>query len=122
MKNSLENDATYNPRRDGSLDDFLSTHTGHRAFPSFKGYEPFKLLWDQGYLSPGLTTIRIIWNDERENEHYLVLEEFKLMELKSCTHYGIPGEYDPRKLLVEGSFWEAIYLKSRSIRIQFNSE
>ena len=114
MENFFLNDgAAYNPKRDGSLDNYLSTHTGFRTFPLFKGYEPFKLLWDGGYLVPGLSTIRRMWNVEREDEYYLVMGEDQLTGLKGCAHSGIPGNHDPRKLLAEGSCWEATYLKSR---------
>ncbi len=103
--------AAYNPKRDGPLDSYLEKHRGITSFPLFKGYKHYKMLWDKGYLEPGVSVVRIMWNVGRGDAHFGVLGQFELEGVENAHHGGEPGKHDPRKLLARNCPpWEALHL------------
>ena len=100
--------AAYNPERDGSLEEYLRTHDGLSAFPLFHGYAQYKMLWDEGYLVPDWSVIRLMWNVGRGDEHFFVKGEFELVGVHDIqAHAGREGIHDPREILEEGVCFEA---------------
>jgi len=97
---------------DGTLEAYLGTHDGYSAFPLFRGYRHYKMLWRRGYLEPGLSVIRLMWNIGRDDEHFIVHGEYEIEGISATAHAGRPGKYDPRKLLSERNCppWEAQHL------------
>jgi hypothetical protein len=98
----------YNPKRDGSLEEFLEKFD-FSCTPLFKGYEHYKLLWDKGYLEKDISIIRLMWNMGRDDEHFIVIGEYQIQGLRLPAHSGREGIYDPRILLEEKDCpsWEA---------------
>lgn len=102
MFNRNRRSACYHPERDGSLAEYLELHDGWSSMPLFKGYEQYKMLWDLGYLEPHVSSIRLMWNMGREDEHFSVLG---LHEIEGCSelraHAGRAGIHDPKEVLSE---------------------
>ena len=106
--------AAYNPDRDGTLEGYLKEHNGHTATPLFKGFAMYQHLWDEGYLAPGISYIRIMWNFSRGDEHYLVVGEHLLRGVQAGMHSGKKGNHDARKIVLDnGPPWEALHLSPR---------
>jgi len=113
---SKTNKSWYTPKRDGSLEKYLETYDGISCFPLFKGYQHYKLLWDQGFLDPNIGIIRLMWNYARDDEHFLVLGEYQIQGMSDLpAHAGREGIFDPRELLEERNCpaWEAQGLNPR---------
>jgi hypothetical protein len=109
-KNPFTGKAWYHPERDGTLEDYLKIHNGLSSFPLFSGYSQYKMLWDQGYLEPNSSYIRLMWNLGRYDEHFLVIGEDAIQGISDIpAHAGRPGVYDPRKLFSKKNCpaWEA---------------
>ncbi|MEK6910175.1 MAG: hypothetical protein AABW82_00190 [Nanoarchaeota archaeon] len=71
----------------------------HGSFPLFKGLEQYKLLWNEGFLVPDYSVIRVMWNVCRGDEHYGVLQDGRLEGIKAPAHQGNPGVHDAKDLL-----------------------
>jgi hypothetical protein len=102
--------AWYQPKKDGTLEEYFLTHDGHITFPLFHGWAHYKMLWDRGYLEPNISVIRLMWNIGREDEHFGVLGEHEIEGITDiAAHRGRPGKFDPQKLLAERDCppWEA---------------
>ena len=110
MKSPFDLEQWYKPERDGSLEDYLKTHDGISCFPLFKGIKIYEKLLKEGYLIPNYSTIRLMWNVGREDEHFLVLEDSKLEGLSLSAHSGREGIHDYKKILKKICF-EAQHLK-----------
>ena len=98
----------YNKDRDGKLKDYLSLHDGlSGSNPRFRGLHMFGVLYKEGWILPGRTYIRIMPEDARSDEHYLVSGK---NELKGMTdmryHEGREGEHTPQSLLDQSLTWE----------------
>jgi hypothetical protein len=103
--------AVYDPKIN-SLEEYLKVYDGSRAFPLFKGYAHYKMIWDKGLFIPDWSIIRIMFDRGRGDEHYWVTGEFEITGLEHEYHGGKPGKHDPRKVLAgECSVWEAQHLK-----------
>ena len=99
----------YNPRRVGSLDDYLRIHDGNGSYPLFKGYKHYEILWNRGYFIPEVSFIIIMRDIGRENEDYLILEKLKMIWVA-----GKPGIYNPQRILRgNGPSFEAHNLNPR---------
>ncbi|MDP4012970.1 MAG: hypothetical protein Q8R00_05205 [Candidatus Nanoarchaeia archaeon] len=109
--------AHYQPKRDGTLAEYLKTHNGISCFPLFRGYSWYKELWKKEYLMPG-SIIRLMWNVGRGDEHFLVLEKDKLQGIGQGTgHGGREGIHHPKEILTnKGPQWEAHRLNFRKIK------
>jgi hypothetical protein len=57
------------------------------------------MLQDLGLLMPGVSYIRIMWNIGREDEHYLINENFMLEGMTGAAHSGDEGIFDPKEKL-----------------------
>ncbi len=88
MINPFQDSYYYKLERDGSLEKYLEIHDGITSFPLFKGIEIYQKLFDEGYLVPNVSVIRLMWNIGREDEHFLVLEDGKLEGLSLSAHSG----------------------------------
>jgi len=102
----------YNPKRDGTLDEYFERFDEQQACPLFKGYAWFEKLRDRGYLMPNVSFIRIMWNVGREDEHYRVTADFKLEDIVGSAHSGQQGIHDPKKILARGPAWEPQHVLS----------
>ncbi|PIN91971.1 hypothetical protein COU61_01700 [Candidatus Pacearchaeota archaeon CG10_big_fil_rev_8_21_14_0_10_35_13] len=100
----------YNPKTNGPLERYLETHDGRTSFPLFKGWKHYEMLWDRGYLEPGMSVIRLMWNDGREDEHFLVMGVREIEGMSELqAHAGREGTQDPKRILSEKNCppWEA---------------
>ena len=102
----------YTPERCGPLEEYLKTHNGVTTFPLFKGYRYYKEMKRRGYLVPGFTTIRLMWNIVRDDEYFIITDDFQLQGLDSLpAHAGRPGIHDPKKILSRGPCWEVNHFR-----------
>lgn len=99
MTRQADSKPWYNPKRDGTLDDYFAQYNGQSACPLFKGHVWFEKLRDLGYLMPDVTIIRIMWSHGRSDEHYRVTSDFKLEGIVVPMHGGRPGIHDPKEIL-----------------------
>ena len=91
----------YDPLRDGTLDEYIKRFKQNRISGYFKGHEQFRQLADSGYLTPNVTSIRIMYGSERDDEFYFVVDDFRLEGAELRAHSGRKGIYDPREVLSE---------------------
>jgi hypothetical protein len=95
-----------------ALEEYLRVYDGHMAFPLFKGYKHYRMIWDRGLFIPNESIIRLMRDGGRGGEHYLVIEEFEMRGLAHDLHGGKSGKHDPRKILGgKCPPWEARHLK-----------
>lgn len=114
MRKSYDSQKWYIPNRDGILEEYLKIHDEFSCFPLFKGYEQYELLWDKGYLIPGQSVIRLMWNIMREDEHFWVLSKTKLQGISNVkAHVGRPGIHNAKEILEE-TVWEAQSLNKKN--------
>ena len=78
---------------------YLKIHDGFQVHPLFEGYEQFEFLKSQNLLVPRITTIRLMWNIGRGDEHFDITEDFKLEGILLNAHSGRPGIHDPKEIL-----------------------
>jgi hypothetical protein len=99
----------YDPSSDGSLDAYLRRQFDNNGtYCLFRGYKHFRMLWKEGYVIPGMTAIRLMYNFGREDEHYLVIDEKTLEGIILPAHAGKPGRHLVRKILNRSTpLWEA---------------
>jgi hypothetical protein len=83
----------YNQEQHGDLEKYFEVYNGISAFPLFKGTKHFKMLWDQGYIEPGITTIRVMWNMGRDDEHFDIVDENTLEGIAAPAHSGRSGRH-----------------------------
>jgi hypothetical protein len=91
----------YDPSRDGSIEDYVEHCRNERIPKCFKGHEQFQQLIDLGYITPNITSIRIMYNFARGDEFYGVVDDFKLEGIILNAHSGKKGIHDPKELLSE---------------------
>ena len=106
----------YDQKRNGDLAEYLKEHNGSRASNLFRGFRQYRMLWQKGYLEPGISVIRIMYHTGRGDEHYLVVGENELQGIDVPYHPGKLGIHNPRKLLSgECPAWEAQSLNPHPI-------
>jgi hypothetical protein len=111
MRDGFDFEPWYNPKMDGTLCEYLTLHNGTFSFPLFKGFEHYKMLRDGGFLIPDNSVVRLMWNVVRDDEHFQVIEEYKLRGVSYLpAHAGREGVFDPEELL-EGDCpaWEILH-------------
>lgn len=89
----FEQTSYYNPKHHGDLENYFEEYDGQRAFPLFKGEKHFNMLWKQGYILPGLTIIRVMWNVGRGDEHFEILDKKTLEGIDANYHAGHQGKH-----------------------------
>ena len=106
----------------GSIDDDIrkylkETHENGAVCPSFRGYEPFKQLWDLGVMLPRIASIRLV-HGQGMDEHYIVADEEHLEGISLEAHSGKEGLHNTKELLTKtrAGFWEASGLDPRAYR------
>ena len=105
----------YTPERDGDLKTYLESRDGRATTCVFKGFKYYKMLWDQGFLEPGISYIRLMWNVGRYDEHFTVKGLHEIEGIDDLpAHAGRSGIHDPEKVLEEGPLFEAHYLNKRN--------
>ena len=115
----------YDPKRDGNLEEYLLTHLGYVGpFNLFKGYEWYKILVEKEYLVPHIGVIRLMWNIGRDDEHFVITEDFRLEGMEAPAHAGRKGIHDPKDILTDdGPGWEAHNLNTPKLHeiVNFSS-
>jgi hypothetical protein len=94
----------YQKERDGKLSDFIEERCfGGPASALFKGIEAFNMLEEKNLLKNGHTSIRVMWNVGRGDEHYTVVEQNGEIMLEGVTstksHDGMAGLHKPEDIL-----------------------
>ncbi|MAG02218.1 hypothetical protein CMI42_02680 [Candidatus Pacearchaeota archaeon] len=89
----------YDAQRDGTIEDYIEYCRNERLPKCFRGPEQFQRLVDLGYITPDITSIRIMYNFGRGDEFYSVVRGFKLEGADVLVHSGKQGIHDPRELL-----------------------
>ncbi|MEK6933594.1 MAG: hypothetical protein AABW75_01825 [Nanoarchaeota archaeon] len=51
------------------------------------------MLWNQGYIEPNITTIRVMWNIGRGDEHFDIVNKNTLRGIAAPAHSGRPGDH-----------------------------
>jgi hypothetical protein len=108
LGNFFEEHNYYTPSRDGTLEQYLESHDGTYAFPLFKGYEHYKLLWNDGWIQPEVTAIRLMWNVGRGDEYLGILDKDTCVGIQLPAHSGRPGNHSIKEILSDSSTpcWE----------------
>jgi hypothetical protein len=90
----------YDPERDGSLGEYLfSKENPSNGSALFRGEGDFRMLKDRKLLLPGITSVRVMWSFGRDDEHYIVDENFNLLGITSIgAHQGNEGIHTPNKI------------------------
>jgi hypothetical protein len=96
----------YDFKRDGPLKKYFETHDGLNCFPLFRGFEIYDELWDEGWLCPLQSNVRVMWGLGRGDEHYGVLSKTELEGTELKYHSGKAGIYFPKEILSQGPNWE----------------
>ena len=91
----------YTPDRDGTIEDYIRMSKNQRVPLCFKGYEQFQNLVNLGYIEPNITLIRVMYNHDRGDEFYGVIDDFKLEGMLVNVHRGKEGIYNPEEILLE---------------------
>ena len=89
----------YDPSRDGTIEEYIAYCRNEMVPKCFKGHKQFQQLVDLGYVTPLITSIRIMYNIGRDDEFYGVVEDFKLEGIILNAHSGKEGIHDPKELL-----------------------
>lgn len=103
---------------DGNIRAYLKEmHENGAVCPSFKGYEPFKQLWDLGIMLPEIVSIRLV-HGQGMDEHYIVADEFYLEGVELDAHSGRQGLHSTKEILTgtKAPFWEIDGLDPRAFR------
>jgi len=104
---------------DGDIKKYLiEIHENGSVCPTFVGYEPFKQLWDLGVVHPEITSIRLMFNYSRGDEHYIVADEKHLECILLKAHSGKEGLHNTKELLTktEAKYWEVDDLDPKAYR------
>lgn len=96
-----ESSAHYIEKRDGSLKDYIRNCKRNCSNPLFKGHKAYHMLWDQGYLEPGVSRIRLMFNHARGDGLYDVVsrDEVEGIVREEEMHSGKEGKYSVLELL-----------------------
>lgn len=78
---------------------YLRKHDGFQVHPLFEGYPQFEFLKAQNLLVPRITSLRLMWNLGRWDEHFSITEDFKLEGILLNAHSGRPGIHEPKEIL-----------------------
>jgi hypothetical protein len=109
----------YGGHADGDIKQHLKNmHESGAVAPTFKGYEPFKQLWDLGFVTPQITVIRLMFNLGRGDENYSIVDEENLEGVILNCHSGIPGVHNTKELLTntKAKYWEISGLNPKAYR------
>ncbi len=109
----FESKCYYQPKRDGTLDEFLRGQFDNiGTFRQFKGVDQFNMLWERGYLVPKLSCIRLMYNLGRGDECYAVIGQNMLGGLDAGYHAGRAGRHQVRYVLTKNAPpFEALHLE-----------
>lgn len=108
----------YSGKSDGNIKEYLK-HIHEENIPAtFIGYEPFKQLWDMEVVCPGITSIRLMHNLDRGDEHYMVMDETHLEGIDLQMHSGQQGFHDTKEILTktDAKYWEINNLHPKAFR------
>lgn len=84
----------YVPELDGSLEEYLRERDGFSATPLFFGSDSYRLLWDEGWLIPEISVVRLMWNIGRDDEHFFVINRDTIQGTGGTSrHAGRPGVF-----------------------------
>lgn len=94
----------YNPKCDGTLDEYVRRQEEHSGTSClFNGVRQFNLLWGEGFILPGRTAIRMMYNVGRGDEHYVVRDRETLVGAVAGAHSGKPGIFPVRAIIKNGA-------------------
>ena len=99
--------AWHDPSRDGNIEEYIARCRENMIPFCFKGLKPFIQLAGLGYITPNLSTVRVIPGLSNPDEFYNVIDGFLLEGISLKEHSGKPGIHKPETLLTkEASYWE----------------
>ena len=108
----------YSGKTDGNIKTYLKEmHVNGAVCPSFVGYEPFRQLWTLGLVTTDVTSVRLYFPD-RQDEHYLVVDEIHLEGISLMAHSGQEGLHETEKILSDANlrYWEVSSLNPKAYR------
>ena len=91
----------YEPARDGTIHEYIANCRADMMPKCFKGYEQFRQLVELGYVTPLVTSIRLMYNHGRDDEFYGVVDDFKLEGIILNSHSGKSGVHEPEDILAD---------------------
>ena len=110
--------AHYQGPEDGDIKDYLVWgHDNGIVAPTFKGYEPFKQLWDMGVVIPEIAMVRLKYG-MRSDECYVVKDKDNVEGMELEAHSGHKGIFNTKELLstTDADNWEALGLMPTAFR------
>ncbi len=96
----------YNPKRDGTIEEYIKYCRIEMLPKCFKGYGQFKDLKDKGYITPNITNLRLMYNYARDDEFYGVIDGYRLEGIILNSHSGKEGIHDPKDILEDAPYFE----------------
>src|SRR3989344_2661544 len=108
----------YHGSIDGDIRKYLKEmHENGAVCPSFRGYAPFKQLWDLGVMLPGIASIRLV-HGQGYDEYYYVVDEHTLEGVLLKAHSGQEGMHNAKELLThtQAPYWQVEGLDPRVYR------
>lgn len=95
--------AHYSPERDGSLVQYLKPQLEGQCQRLFKGLEQLELLKNEGWLLPGTSYVRFMYNIGRGDAHYLITTDWKLEGMNGGMHSGDEGVFTMEQIFNENT-------------------
>ena|GEM_PF-2489682 len=95
----------YSPERDGDLKTYLESRDGRATTYVFKGFKHYKMLWENGYFTPGSSYLRFMWNNVIDDEIFQVRGLYEI-EGNDANFLHKAGIHDPAEVLEEGILFE----------------
>ncbi len=100
----------YIEKRDGSFTTYLDTCTNESRYGLFLGPQHYRDLWDAGLLTPEITSIRIMGNSHRPDEHYIVISRDAVEGVELQAHSGKQGQHPIENVIPDsGVMFEVHY-------------
>lgn len=92
----------YREETDGPLEKYFETHDGYSTFPLFRGPAIYEKIWNEGYILPGFTWLRLMWNIGRDDEHFFAHDDGKLEGISHArAHAGREGVYHHTEIIFD---------------------
>tara|TARA_Y100000034_G_C6907867_1_gene421894 strand:- start:6362 stop:6709 length:348 start_codon:yes stop_codon:yes gene_type:complete len=90
--------AWYDPKINGTIEEYIEFCKSNQMGISFKGPEQFQQLVNLGYITPHITSIRLMYGMGSAG-FYQVIDNFQLEGVDVSVHAGKEGIHNPKELL-----------------------
>ena len=105
----------YNPGRDGPLKEYIERHD--MATPAaFKGSKHYEMLWDEGFLIPNVTALRLYWSCAGDDDYFVVKNREQIKGVFRAE--GLSAKlkvHNVKYVLDHGLLFEARYMERNPV-------